>query len=313
MTQKNAAGTPAKANVSHIQGISYSFCEGEHHYNSCPSNPKSVYYLGNTHNNINNPYSNTYNQGWSSHPNFSWSRNQGRNDVGTSNAPAYQQKGNYPPRIANQGQGAGQKPPKGSFASLENLMKQYMEKNNVTVQSYAASLRNLELQVGQLATDLKSRPYGALPSDTKVSEQPKDSQDIASKEVNPVNAKASNFGTSHAKVDEKRKKIEHEDAPTEFRPTPPYPKRLKKKEQDVQFRKFLDVLNQLHVNIPLVEASEQMSTYVRFLKDILIKKRKLREYKTVAMTKESSNILISKIPTKIKDLGSFTIPISIRG
>ncbi|XP_022156835.1 uncharacterized protein LOC111023669 [Momordica charantia] len=150
MTQQNTVGaSDGKANVSHIQGISCSFCEGEHHYNNYPDNPESVYYLGNAQNNGKNSYSNTYNPGWRNHPNFSWSGNQGGNNAGTSNAPAYQQKESYPPDFSNQGQVTVQMVSEGSFASLENLMKKNMEKNDITVQSQAASLRNLEMQVGQ--------------------------------------------------------------------------------------------------------------------------------------------------------------------
>ncbi|XP_022158977.1 uncharacterized protein LOC111025423 [Momordica charantia] len=54
-----------------------------------------------------------------------------------------------------------------------------------------------------------------------------------------------------------------------------------------------------------------MSNYVRFLKKILTKKRKLGEYETIAMTKACSNILTSKILAKMKDPGSFTIPVSV--
>ncbi|XP_022143499.1 uncharacterized protein LOC111013376 [Momordica charantia] len=54
-----------------------------------------------------------------------------------------------------------------------------------------------------------------------------------------------------------------------------------------------------------------MPTYVRFLKDILTKKRKLGDYETVAMTKAYNVILTSKIPTNMKDPRSFTIPVFI--
>ncbi|XP_022156804.1 uncharacterized protein LOC111023637 [Momordica charantia] len=56
-----------------------------------------------------------------------------------------------------------------------------------------------------------------------------------------------------------------------------------------------------------------MPNYVRFLKEILTKKRKLDEYETMAMTKACSSILMSKIPAKMKDPRSFTIPVSIGG
>ncbi|XP_022158971.1 uncharacterized protein LOC111025415 [Momordica charantia] len=146
-----------------------------------------------------------------------------------------------------------------------------------------------------------------------ISNQIVELQSITSKEVNPVEARADKTEASHLHMTEKQKQTEHENATAEYRPAPPYPKRLKKKEQDVQFRKFLNVLKKLHVNIPLVEALEQMPNYVRFLKEILKKKRKLGEYETVAMSKACSTILTSKILAKMKDPGNFTIPVSIGG
>ncbi|XP_022156296.1 uncharacterized protein LOC111023221 [Momordica charantia] len=56
-----------------------------------------------------------------------------------------------------------------------------------------------------------------------------------------------------------------------------------------------------------------MPNYVKFLKDILAKKRSLGEFKTVALTKECSAILTEKLPQKMGDPGSFTIPVSIGG
>ncbi|XP_063946059.1 uncharacterized protein LOC135151507 [Daucus carota subsp. sativus] len=94
-------------------------------------------------------------------------------------------------------------------------------------------------------------------------------------------------------------------------PQPPFPQRFQKQKQDVQFKKFLNVLKQLHINIPLVEALEQMPNYVKFMKDILTKKRRLGEFETVALTKECSSFLQHKLPTKMKDPGSFTIPCTI--
>ncbi|KAH9679769.1 hypothetical protein KPL71_026264 [Citrus sinensis] len=102
------------------------------------------------------------------------------------------------------------------------------------------------------------------------------------------------------------------EATQQFKHPPPFPQRFQKQKQDKKFSKFLEVLKQLHINIPFVEAFEQMSNYVKFLKDILACKRRLGEFETVALTQESSHMLQSKIPTKVKDPGSFTIPCSIR-
>ncbi|XP_062076221.1 uncharacterized protein LOC133780582 [Humulus lupulus] len=56
-----------------------------------------------------------------------------------------------------------------------------------------------------------------------------------------------------------------------------------------------------------------MPNYVNFLKDILTKKRRLGEFETVALSEGCSAILKSKIPPKLKDPGSFTIPCFIGG
>ncbi|XP_052880489.1 uncharacterized protein LOC128286810 [Gossypium arboreum] len=54
-----------------------------------------------------------------------------------------------------------------------------------------------------------------------------------------------------------------------------------------------------------------MPNYVKFMKDIFSKKKQLSEYETVALTKECSACLQNKLPSKIKDTGSFTIPCNI--
>ncbi|KAL5571089.1 hypothetical protein UlMin_020686 [Ulmus minor] len=54
-----------------------------------------------------------------------------------------------------------------------------------------------------------------------------------------------------------------------------------------------------------------MPNYVKFMKDILTKKRRFGEFETVALTRECSAVLQNKLPPKLKDPGSFTIPCSI--
>ena len=65
------------------------------------------------------------------------------------------------------------------------------------------------------------------------------------------------------------------------------------------------MLQQLHINIPLVEALEQMPSYAKFMKEILSKKRRLEEFKTIALTQDYSTMLTNRLP------GSFTIPCTI--
>ena len=97
---------------------------------------------------------------------------------------------------------------------------------------------------------------------------------------------------------------------TEARDNPPipYPQRLEKHKMDKQFTKFMEVFKKLHINIPFANALEQMPSYVKFMKDILSQKRRLADLETVNLTEEYSGILQRKLPQKLKDPGSFTIP-----
>ena len=85
---------------------------------------------------------------------------------------------------------------------------------------------------------------------------------------------------------------------------------MKKGKLEKQFAKFLDIFKKLHINIPFLEALENMPSYVKFMKKILASKKKLEEYGTIALTEECSAILQKKLPPKLQDPGSFAIPFS---
>ncbi|XP_062100160.1 uncharacterized protein LOC133806040 [Humulus lupulus] len=54
-----------------------------------------------------------------------------------------------------------------------------------------------------------------------------------------------------------------------------------------------------------------MPNYVKFMKDVLTRKRRLGEFEIVALTKECSAFLQDKFPPKLKDPRSFTISCTI--
>ena len=88
-------------------------------------------------------------------------------------------------------------------------------------------------------------------------------------------------------------------------PPIPFPQRLKKKNLDKQFSKFLEVFKKLHINIPFANALEQMPSYVKFMKKILSNKRKLEEFETACLTKECSAILQKKATAKTQGSREF--------
>ena len=47
-------------------------------------------------------------------------------------------------------------------------------------------------------------------------------------------------------------------------PPPPFPQRLLKKTKDGKYRRFITMLKQLSINVPLVEDLEQIPGYAMF-------------------------------------------------
>ncbi|XP_047953117.1 uncharacterized protein LOC125198936 [Salvia hispanica] len=87
----------------------------------------------------------------------------------------------------------------------------------------------------------------------------------------------------------------------------PFPQVAQKKKLDEKFVKFLEIFKRVHLNIPLIEALQQMPGYPKFLKEIMSKKKKLVDYETVSLTENCSAIIQQKMPAKMKDPGSFNI------
>ena len=91
----------------------------------------------------------------------------------------------------------------------------------------------------------------------------------------------------------------------------PFPQRLQKSRREEQFSKFLDIFKKIEINIPFAEVIIQMPLYAKFLKEILSKKRNIAKEGIVNLTATCSAIIQQKLPAKMKDPGSFTIPCSI--
>ncbi|XP_062075610.1 uncharacterized protein LOC133779698 [Humulus lupulus] len=160
MGMNQSMGQPMGTQMGPMENISCVYCGEGHAFDICPSNPAAVCYMGNQ--NRNSHYSNSYNPSWRQHPNFLWS-NQGAGPSNFSMPPRPNFPPGYPPQAPQQ------RPQQQGMqsSSLENMLKEYIVKNEAMIQSQAISLRNLENQVGQLANELRNRLHGTLPSDTE--------------------------------------------------------------------------------------------------------------------------------------------------
>ena len=56
------------------------------------------------------------------------------------------------------------------------------------------------------------------------------------------------------------------------RPPSPFPQRLMKETENGKYQCFITMLKHLSINVPLIEALEQMPSYVKFMKDLLQRK-----------------------------------------
>ncbi|KAK4726724.1 hypothetical protein R3W88_031641 [Solanum pinnatisectum] len=206
------------------------------------------------------------------------------------------------------------------------------------VDSHSTPIKQLEQQLGQLSTLLNQRKNGTLPSNTI--QNPK--KDVHYMEITTRSGKSlpepklDSFKQEESiKRDEEpevdveivddldlarkvEKRSREKEAAIEVtfplqqipRPPPHFPQRLKKKTEDGKLLKFISMFWQLSVNIPLVEALEQMSGYLRFMKDLVTKKR-AASFELEYNVHHCRTIAIRSMVQKKEDPGAFTIPCTI--
>ncbi|XP_057248916.1 uncharacterized protein LOC125494782 [Beta vulgaris subsp. vulgaris] len=91
-------------------------------------------------------------------------------------------------------------------------------------------------------------------------------------------------------------------------PPLPFPHRMQKSKVDQQLGKFMSMVKNLEVTVPFTDLISQVPVYAKFLKDMITKKRDFGGIDRVSLTEECSAVLQNKIPPKLKDPGSFSIP-----
>ncbi|KAL4355065.1 hypothetical protein GQ457_06G013840 [Hibiscus cannabinus] len=211
----------------------------------------------------------------------------------------------------------------------------FMDRTAMKLQNHDATLKSLETQVGQISQLLSSRQIEGFPSDIEVAKGATHEQCKAittrsgkilknNKEEMAVNPPAAMDKPAEADTPAQAEEDHNIPLPTigensaetstaqleepiEKRPPPPFPQRLKNQKQDYQFKKFLDILKQVHINLPLVEALQQMPNYAKFLKDMVTRKRIIEEFETAAATETCLALMHNKVPAKKTDPYSFTI------
>ncbi|CAL9024861.1 unnamed protein product [Prunus brigantina] len=286
----------------------------------------------------NNPYSNTYNPGWRNHPNFKWSNNS---NVQQSQGP--------PPGFQIQQRQFQQAPQqvqeqKGDqMGELQDMFKKFMGQQMQTNQNLQNAVNKLEVQVGQIASSMSNRASGTFPSqtevnprhqehakavhilrsgkqvDNKVGDANEEQEDGENVEIlqpphgqptgstkQPLNAPGKSTGP---KVSSNANQVPI--STNAFRPIAPFPSRLSKTKKDQGFDEIMETFKKVQINIPLLIAIAQIPKYAKFLKDLCTNKKRFKEHEQVALSEEVSAVLQRKLPPKLKDPGSFSIPCTV--
>ncbi|XP_037494810.1 uncharacterized protein LOC105631100 [Jatropha curcas] len=223
----------------------------------------------------NYPYSNSYDNRLRNHPNLSYG-----NPNNTLNAPP----GFIPPE---------KKPHDDLLTALSKSHMDFMNETRENNKIQQAAIRNLEIQLVQFANMMAAGPQGTLPSNTE--KNPKEQVQA----ITLRSGKQLEGTTRIEKEKEEQRKVptidlEEKEEVKPYVPSIPFPQRLKKCK-----------------TIRVSSTLAQMPSYAKFLKEILIKKRKINDQGMVMFTEECSAIIQNKLPPKPNDPGSFSIPCNI--
>ncbi|XP_049378266.1 uncharacterized protein LOC125843073 [Solanum stenotomum] len=169
----------------------------------------------------------------------------------------------------------------GNMSRIEDMMLKMMRRFDATdenvkemrndlscigqkVDAHVVSIKQLEQQFSELSATVNTCQLGTLPSNTY--QNPKNDAHCMAittrggKQTIEVVEK----GDDEIEVTgESKNVIEKEAKKTQKvvfmpRPPPPFPQRLVQKAEEGKYRRFITMLKQLSINVPLIEASEQM-------------------------------------------------------
>ncbi|XP_015164041.1 uncharacterized protein [Solanum tuberosum] len=206
--------------------------------------------------------------------------------------------------------------------SVEEMLKKIMADQAqlaADVRNNQLATQNLEKQFGQFACAQNSRPQGGLPGNTNPNPKQVNALNTHSGlQLEELTPKERNTEVINTESEPKEGKLKENEvvAPEEsvqsiVIPPLPFPQKFKKQKEDECFGKFLSLLKQVHINLPLVDVLQGIPRYAKYVKKIVANKKRLTEYKNVALTEEFNSRIQNKLPIKLKDPGSFTVQITI--
>ena len=234
---------------------------------------------------------------------------------------------------------------------LEDTLEKFMQASLSNQKNTEASIRNLETQVGQLAKQLAEQQQQGQFSATTQPNPKEQCKSISTRSGKIVGAgigdhlrKDSAETEIEGGIQWQRSKTELQNSESSELQNPvtkcekstavpekkteqqspivgrackvplkeiPYPHVPSRKDAERQFKRFIEVIKRLQINIPFTEALEQMPIYAKFMKELLTRKRKFPEQEMIELEAGCSAIIQKALPQKSTDPGSFTLPVTI--
>ncbi|XP_047979058.1 uncharacterized protein LOC125220975 [Salvia hispanica] len=205
--------------------------------------------------------------------------------------------------------------------SSEDILNTFMTQSQKNMEHSNKRLKKVENDVHIMATHMKNLEVQMSQIAQSVSGQHKPGQFPGQPTINPKDCKAIHLrsGTSYegpsmpetpskpaaepekevaTEVEEEELETSspavHPEVNTLVKPAEvrvPFPQMLQRKKKNDQFAKFWEIFKKVQINIPLIEALQQMPGYVKFLKEAVAKKKKWEHHETVNLTENCSAIL----------------------
>jgi hypothetical protein len=200
---------------------------------------------------------------------------------------------------------------------MEETMRDFMKMTSQSISDVRHStmvntqaISKLEMQMGQLANHLGERDKGKLPSQAvnnpkacsignssnqehvqaivtlrsgkRVDNQVVDPEADHAEEEEPKDEEGDNQKEGDAEPSTITPIVK--EPPRALVPKAPYPERLQAPRNGGKLEDILEVFKQVQINISFLDAIQQIPSYAKFLKDLVIMKRKMNVSKNAFMT-----------------------------
>ncbi|GKB88364.1 hypothetical protein Tco_0960636 [Tanacetum coccineum] len=214
----------------------------------------------------------------------------------------------------------------------EDIEKEDIEETTyLGLKNYQAAIQDLETKFGRLSNQCSTGPAGSLLSNTETNPKPSPSNDkpyrplpVQNKHVNvvfthsgktydlPINPNDKNtiiHGDNEDEAGEAEKKEEPSSStpnkPNQpplnaYTPKIPHPQHLRKEKIKELYVKFIDMIKEVRINVPLIDVLAGMPNYGKFLKDLVSNKSKIEQISAAFLNKECSAIIINKLTPKLE-------------